>query len=1127
MRYFTIGLFLFISTCGYAQYRQQEHRRLFPGEEPVSKAGSYFKAGTTYVLVDDISSATSAIFLGKDVTLDLNGYTIRYADGGYGHIPNSGFEEGLKGWDLSKAPGAKLENTEDVHVFLGKKLLSLRAGDEITSSYIDLPVAGRSYFAMCGVTGRYYHDMKKYPEDEMKVSVYVEDERGNPVRCVTEYGDTTMVSCPVEKRSPRLGGGFVYAHLDHLPAGRYRVRVRADNDCLVDEIDLRPAMDVGVGVISKTIPLAHYDHVIRESYPPIIPAFYDYTGDMAACTPLPGLPQVTGAGTITIKNGTIESGAAGILSWGIQSTAADVKVILENVKIKTSGISCGAADISWAKISHCVLDVDMPFLVQRHANVCSVILRGYGASEVSNCSFYGGEGCLSIKGKYSLVHDNLFKNRETETNHYCIMGTGDSSKIYRNRFEPEEGSGIYVTRYTEVYDNIFKISTSPPTCEYGREEYSTAAVRLGDYHAAPGSPKASIGNRIHDNTIYLTARGYPGPASYLPMCWGVFYSASGGENEVYRNNFVVDKTDTSSRVRTAALYICGGPRYFGGRFYDNRITTNVPAGWIASIYGGASNSQLVRNTIVPLGHASFKTFTIGYPGCDDCVAKNVEFRSNRVIGGSFDLDVSDQDHSYAVYWTLGITVTDGPDRPVGQAEVEVLDRNGAVVRTVKTDGKGKAVMELPEYRVEGKEREMYSPYVIVTGKIKKEVDLDRDKEITIDLAPSAEAVTRRVADHILEETSFRFTDTRTGRTFASTRDIPYSDAVRVDGAYNEWYYMNGVNNLALMRLAAVTGDRKYSDYSIRNFDFIFANLDYFRRQYNDKVANSSFGQFFRMGKLDDCGAMSAALAEANHLDGKKEWQDYLSRSAAYITGRQQRLADGTLARPEPRKMTVWADDLYMSVPFLAGMGKFTGDKRYFDEAIRQVDDFTRHLYDPATGLFYHCWYSDVGMNGVAHWGRCNGWVMLAQVELLNDLPAGHPARERLIGMLLRQIQGVSRYQDASGLWHQLLDKPDSYLETSCSAMFVYGIARAVNEGWIPGSYLTVARNGWAGVLSRIRPDGEVADICVGTGIEDDIAFYYNRPKELNDLHGLGATILAGIEMMRADMRIKLKQDSNQ
>jgi len=721
---------IFASDC-YAQYHQAEHRKISGNEVPLSKPGSYSKAGTTYVLTNDISGSKSTIFLGKDVILDLNGYTVTYLDGDYEHIPNSGFEEGLTGWDLSGAPGAKLLNTEDVHVFLGKKLLSLRAGDELTSVYINLPEGNRSYFAMCGITGRYYHDMKKYPDDEMKISIYVEDAKGSEIRCMTQYGDGTRESCPVEKKSPRLGGGFVYAHLTGLPAGKYRVRVKADTDCLVDEIDIRPAMDAGISIIENTTPLAHYDHLILESYPPILPTFYDYTQDFGSGKPLSSLPRVTGKGTITIKNGTIRSGFDGIHTWGIQSSASGTKIKLENVRIVTGGISAGAADMLWADISNCRFDVDMPFLIQRHVFLCSVVIRGTNPSEVMNSEFYGGQGCLSIKGRYSMVHDNLFKNAQTVTNHYSIMGTGDSSKIFNNRFEPNQGSGIYVSRYTEVFNNVFRIETSPPTCEYGREEYSTAGIRMGDYNAAPGSPKASVGNRIHDNKIYITAKDYPEPPEYIPMSWGIYYSASGGENYVYANEMVVNKVNPSSRAITAAFYICGGPKYFGGQFYDNRITTNVPAAWVASFYGGASNSNIYNNTILPLNGAKFNTFRIGSMGCDDCVAKNIKFRSNTVVGQNFSLDATEQDHSYTVYWTLHIKINNAGGTPVKNAEVTILNSSNSPVLITTTDDHGELMAELPEYAMEGRNIVRSSPYTIISGDIKKEIELNRNLDLQL------------------------------------------------------------------------------------------------------------------------------------------------------------------------------------------------------------------------------------------------------------------------------------------------------------------------------------------------------------------------------------------------------------
>ncbi len=106
-----------------------------------------------------------------------------------------------------------------------------------------------------------------------------------------------------------------------------------------------------------------------------------------------------------------------------------------------------------------------------------------------------------------------------------------------------------------------------------------------------------------------------------------------------------------------------------------------------------------------------------------------------------------------------------------------------------------------------------------------------------------------------------------------------------------------------------------------------------------------------------------------------------------------------------------------------------------------------------------------------------------------------------------------RYQSDEGMWHQLLDKQDSYLETSCTAMFTYAIARAVNRGYIDRQYAAVARRGWKGVQSRIRPDGQIEGICAGTGVGEDLVHYYHRPTPLNDVHGTGAVLLAGAEMI--------------
>lgn len=371
-----------------------------------------------------------------------------------------------------------------------------------------------------------------------------------------------------------------------------------------------------------------------------------------------------------------------------------------------------------------------------------------------------------------------------------------------------------------------------------------------------------------------------------------------------------------------------------------------------------------------------------------------------------------------------------------------------------------------------------------------------------------------VANNVIENTSFKIINTSTGEMYESAAGLPLAESFRMESAYNDWHYWNGVLALGMIELGKVTGDEKYAAYARKNFSFIFENLAYFEKQYEQKFRKTSLNLFFRMSKLDDCGAMAAALCEVYQLSKKPEYLEYLKKAAQFIAEKELRLPDRTIVRNRPRKFTLWADDLYMSVPFLARMAVITGDTKYFDDAILLVKNFNKYLYNPANGLVYHCWYSDNHQNGVAHWGRCNGWVMMAQVELIDLLPENHPERKNLIELLENQITGIARFQDYSGLWHQLIDKPDSYLESSASAMFVYGVAKAVNRGWISNTYAQIAVNGWNGLEQKIQPDGQVQDICIGTGIEDNIRFYYNRPTLLNDIHGLGAVLLAGTEMIK-------------
>lgn len=373
----------------------------------------------------------------------------------------------------------------------------------------------------------------------------------------------------------------------------------------------------------------------------------------------------------------------------------------------------------------------------------------------------------------------------------------------------------------------------------------------------------------------------------------------------------------------------------------------------------------------------------------------------------------------------------------------------------------------------------------------------------------------------LEQTEPRsVVSARTGREITDF-SVPDVDARIPDGTGEAFYpldYTMGVTHSGMLLAAEATGDARFAEYTRRQLQFIADRLPYFREAVakGAPVGKDTFGAILRTSSLDDSGSMCAALVKARRLGLGPDLREVIDTWSDYVARRQFRLPDGTLARQRPQPESLWADDLYMSVPALAQMGALTGERAWFDDAVRQVLQFHAHLFDPQVGLYAHGRHVNQPLNPEFYWARANGWAMLASVELLDVLPEDHPGREKVLDNLRAHVRAVAKLQSGkSGLWHQMLDKPDSYLETSASAIFVYSIARAINRGWIaPVSYGSVAQAGWMGLTTRVNDRGQVEGTCVGTTLASDHVYYYNRPQSPWATHGYGPVLLAGAEMIR-------------
>ena len=692
-------------------YKATPHRMPAQGEIAVSGPGSYAEAGKTYVLTRDVSGEMTPIFLGKDVTLDLNGYAVTFADAKYEHVPNYGFEEGLKGWDVPKARGAKVVSSM-IRPMVGKKILELKAGDEIVSSYITLPVADRTYYAMCAVATR-----------RMRVTINVDDAQGNPVTCTFKGRREPVSQPPLPKQNPKLGGGVLFAHLHHLPAGRYRIRIKADTDCLIDECDIRPGLDAGIAVVGGIKPYATYSDALKW-YPC---AFFDYNRKDARGVAVEGIPVVTGAGTVTIRNGIIRNGTPGMRTLGVQSNAREVTVVLENVKIVNAGINTNAARLARATLKDCRFEVDTPFIIDRH-NTSEMSVQAGHVTEIARCEFIGGQGNFS--GACPDIHDNLFVNGQTVTNHYSISPrTG--TKIYRNRFEPRIGSGIYIGRGhdVEVYDNVFKITSAPPNAEYRYKRYSTNAIRLSDYNAKPDLPanRRCAGNKVYRNVIHITGKSYPEYRNYEPRTYAFFISVGGGTNHIYENRIFVEKIDRGN-CKALAFFVGGSSN--GGEIYRNEVVSNCPAAWLGNDYGNAARTVFVGNRFkrAPNTPRGTKLFVLGDGGN---AVRDVGFYSNDFDGWRDLFAYHSRSITYRFGWTLTVKVVDGAGRPKADAEVVITGRDKADVLRAKTDDRGRAEMHLPEFRYENRRKIDAARYTVTCGDVSREVRLTKDTAVTL------------------------------------------------------------------------------------------------------------------------------------------------------------------------------------------------------------------------------------------------------------------------------------------------------------------------------------------------------------------------------------------------------------
>lgn len=332
------------------------------------------------------------------------------------------------------------------------------------------------------------------------------------------------------------------------------------------------------------------------------------------------------------------------------------------------------------------------------------------------------------------------------------------------------------------------------------------------------------------------------------------------------------------------------------------------------------------------------------------------------------------------------------------------------------------------------------------------------------------------------------------------------------GTYRLTSYEWGVMYDALLDAAAITGDKRYSDYVSDRIGFLAREADNFQGDINE---DGQLRQVKNPLTLDDAGAMAGAWMRAAMADSTLNIAPYIEQYWKIVEETPVHLPDGTIARNRPHYNAVWLDDMFMALPSMAVRSQYANDPKQIDEAANIATGFFKRMWMPEKNIFRHGYVEGAGSQPSMAWGRANGWAILTMCQLLDFLPENHPKRAEILDIYRKQAAGLAELQGIDGFWHQLLDRPETYNETSATAIFAYALAHGINEGWLDATtYGPVAQLAWEAVSSKINAKGEVEDVCVGTGMGFEPAYYAYRPVSVKAAHGYGPAIWAGAEMIK-------------
>jgi len=304
--------------------------------------------------------------------------------------------------------------------------------------------------------------------------------------------------------------------------------------------------------------------------------------------------------------------------------------------------------------------------------------------------------------------------------------------------------------------------------------------------------------------------------------------------------------------------------------------------------------------------------------------------------------------------------------------------------------------------------------------------------------------------------------------------------------------------------ARLTNDKELSDKLVQRFDPLFGDESHLIPK-PENVDATVFGTVpFELY----IQTRDTRYLEIGQRLADKQWTPPGEAELARLKPEPRAIAEKAIENGLTWQTRYWIDDMFMITMVQTQAYRATGDNKYIDRAARQMASYLDKLQQP-NGLFFHA--PDVPI----FWGRGDGWVAVGMAEILSSLPVDHPSRARIMAGYHKMMASLLQYQDADGMWHQIIDDPKAWPETSCTGMFTYAFIIGVKNGWLDAAtYGPAARKGWLGLVKYVDANADIHEVCEGTNKRNDRQYYLDRKRNVGDMHGQAPVLWCASALLR-------------